>query len=841
MLVFYRMGDFYEMFYEDAKKGSELLGVALTVRGKSADEPIPMAGVPVHAVEVYLAKLVKLGLSVAICEQVGDANNKGPIERAITRIVTPGTLTDAGLLDESSDNILCAITQENEGYFLAYADITQGIFYLSEPLSYEDLCAEVERLHPAEILLPEKLRLSVPNEWTRPKRQGDWYFDPQSALRLLCEYYQVQHLQGFGLRDDEAGIGACGCLLQYLYDTHKTQLPPLKPIKRAQVQDFIHMDAVTRRNLELEYTLAGDSKNSLVGVMNRCATAFGARLLKRWVHQPLIDAQKINERLDAVEALLNHAPLDNVRRLLKNAGDIERIATRIAMKSARPRELAQLRDTLITLPKLSECLSITEKTPALAAIVRSLKQHGAMRKLLCRALVEVPPIVLKDGGIFAKGYLPELDELLRLSQDSSALMFDLEGQYREKTGIAHLKIGFNRVHGFYIDIPRSQSARVPIEWTRRQTLKGNERYISDELKRLEDKVLNAKDEALRLEIRAYEELLSTLDAHREAWYELGHILSRLDVFLGLADLAKKEGYVRPTFSDKAMLNIQAGRHPVVELTRDTPFIANDLSLNSKRQLLLLTGPNMGGKSTYMRQNAIITILACIGSFVPAQKAQIGKITQIFTRIGASDDLAGGRSTFMVEMTETANILNNANANSLVIMDEIGRGTGTFDGLSLAWASAVQLATQNQSLTLFATHYFELTSLDKQYKNIANIHLQAVENHEDIVFLYHVEEGAASKSYGIQVARLAGVPLAVVHQAQRKLRELENVQEVGAQRMAQASIWQDKTETVSSVTHPALREGEKSVLHALNDVDVDNLSPREAQALLYQWKTMLKDQ
>lgn len=841
-LVLYRMGDFYELFFDDAKRGAQLLGISVTTRGKSAGEPIPMAGVPVHALENYLAKLVRQGVSAVICEQIGDpATSKGPVERAVTRIITPGTLTDEALLDEQRDNILLCLYPHKDRYHIAYADISSARFSLSDPLSEDRLRAELERLRPAEILMPESCRLALHPDQKRPQRQPDWYFDHSSALNLLHNHFGVETLNGFGFDDQDPALRPAGCLLQYLHDTHKQHCPTLNPPKRDSEQAHLVIDAVTRRNLEIEYTLSGDSKRSLIGVINHCQSPAGTRTLKRWLNQPLTNHQAINARLDSVQALKDSDQRDTINTLIKDCADIERIATRISLRSARPRELAQLRDTLTRLPELHQLLAKPAHQATLIKTLRQpLKQQPQLQRLLKQALVEAPPITLKDGGIFAPRYNAELDQLNHLARDSQSILADMEQTERQQSAIANLKMGYNRVHGFYIEIPRSQSEHAPAHWIRRQTLKSTERYITDELKQLEDKVLHARDQALALERQLYEQLLTSLDTHRDWLYTCATSLASLDTLSAFATLAQHHDYQRPSFHNKLGIEVIQGRHPVVEQYSDTPFIANDLSLSKRRQLLIVTGPNMGGKSTYMRQNALITLLAHAGSFVPAQQATFGIIHRIFTRIGASDDLAGGRSTFMVEMTETANILHNADQHSLVIMDEVGRGTGTFDGLSLAWASAEALSQDNQALTLFATHYFELTALAEHHKNIANVHLSAVEHQADIVFMHQVQNGAASKSYGLQVARLAGIPTNVLHHAQQKMHQLEQEREQGSKRLQQLDLLaEEPPSTKSQHASTPISPAQQALLKQLNSLDPNNLSPKAAHELLYQWQKTLK--
>lgn len=834
-LLLYRMGDFYEMFYQDARRGGELLGISVTTRGQSAGTPIPMAGVPVHALETYLAKLVKQGVSAVICEQIGDpAESKGPVARAVTRVITPGTLTDEALLDESRDNILLALFPDHDRYYLAYADITRGVFQLSSALGEERLRAEIERLRPAEMLMPESCNPPDFPDQKRPRRQPDWYFDRDSALDLIKTHYNVKTLDGFGIDPTEPSLCAAGCLLQYLYDTHKQTVPPLDPPHLDATSEYLILDTVTRRNLEIEYTLAGDPKHSLIGTINRCQSAAGTRTLKRWINQPLSEHERIKTRHEGVAALLRDTELDALRALLRDTADVARITTRITLGSARPRELAQLRETLDRAPEIAAVLAqAAKKSALLAAHMPVLEAQQTIAAKLHAALVEVPPLTLKDGGIFAPGYLPELDQLIKLSEHSETLLAEMAEKEKAASGIANLKIGYNYVHGYYIDIPRSQADVAPERWRRRQTLKNSERYITAELKALEERVLTAREQALALEKKAYEELLATLDKEREALFALARALAESDVLASFALLARDHDYQRPEFVATPCLHVIAGRHPVVERKSEVPFISNDLSLDKRRQLLMLTGPNMGGKSTFMRQNALIVILAHAGSFVPAKAAKIGTIGRVFTRIGASDDLAGGRSTFMVEMNETANILNNADEKSLVIMDEIGRGTGTFDGLSLAWASAVELATDNHALTLFATHYFELTALADSHKNVANIHLSAVEEKDEIVFLHRVEPGAASKSYGLQVAKRAGVPQAVIHQAQLKLRQLESERQIGSKRMKQEELLPHAA--VKAPAPPQIPEQLRRLIRILRETDLDDMTPKAAHELLYALK------
>jgi DNA mismatch repair protein MutS len=821
ILLFYRMGDFYELFYEDAKKAAALLDISLTKRGQSAGEPIPMAGVPYHAVEGYLARLVQLGESVAICEQVGDpATSKGPVERKVVRIVTPGTVTDEALLNERQDNLLCAISESRSHFGLAQLDLTSGRFLLNQVSHADDLAALLQRLNPAELLYPENFSLPQLTERKGARRRPVWEFDLTSAERLLCQQFGTRDLQSFGVQEAPVALMAAGCLMQYVNDTQRAQLPHLRSIALERADDFIVLDAATRRNLELTTTLSGQTEHTLAAVLDKTQTAMGSRLLKRWIHAPLRDRSKLNLRLDAVQELTEDYPL--LQPSLKQIGDIERIRARLALRSARPRDFARLRQALSILPELQ--LNLTH------ANSRLLQQHQQatqpmpeLATLLQRAIVESPPVLIRDGGVIAAGYHAELDEWRALADGASDYLQQLEQRERERTGISSLKVGFNKIHGFYIETGRSADTRVPPEYVRRQTLKNNERYIIPELKEYEDKVLGSQSKALALEKQLYDALFDAVSPYLAQLQQLAQALCELDVLCSFAECAVLYNYCRPQLTEQIGIQLTQARHPVVEQVLKDPFIANPLQLDPSRRMLMITGPNMGGKSTYMRQTALIALMAAIGSFVPAEQAVIGPIDRIFTRIGASDDLASGRSTFMVEMTETATILHHATAQSLVLMDEIGRGTSTYDGLSLAWACADYLANRLQALTLFATHYFELTSLAQQLPAVANVHLDAVEHGEGIVFMHHVQEGAASKSFGLQVAQLAGVPRPVIQLARQKLRQLEqNGPLTSAEPVAQLELLAPE--------HPLLTQ--------LRQLNPDEFSARQALDYLYQLKQQL---
>ncbi|WP_370278602.1 DNA mismatch repair protein MutS [Pontibacterium sp.] len=833
-LVFYRMGDFYELFYDDAKKAAQLLDISLTARGKSAGEPIPMAGIPYHAAEGYVAKIVRAGESVVICEQVGDpATSKGPVERAVARIVTPGTVSDEALLDEQSDNLLVAVHQLQDTYGLAIVDISSGRFSLLEVEGDEPLLSEIERLRPSEILFSEEGSLGLLLSDKRGLRpQAPWHFEEETALRLLCKQFNVQDLGGFGCDHLEIAICAAGCLLQYAKETQRTELPHIRRIQVETRSDSVVLDAATRKNLELDINLGGGKDNTLASVLDRCKTPMGSRLLRRWLNRPLRNRSVLLARQDVIRWQREQYRFETLQGLLRHIGDLERILARIALRSARPRDLERLKNSLAILPELQIALSSTDsvRSQELAALISEFPQ---LAELLQRAVIENPPVVVRDGGVIAEGYDEELDELRGLSENAGNYLVDLETRERERTGIATLKVGYNRVHGYYIEIGRANSDQAPAEYIRRQTLKNAERFITPELKEFEDKALSAKSRALAREKALYENLVETIAEQLPALQDSAAALSELDVLSNLTERADTLNYCAPVLTEDAQLQIQGGRHPVVESVLDEPFVSNKLELDQSRHMLIITGPNMGGKSTYMRQAALITLLAHIGSYVPADSATIGIVDRIFTRMGSSDDLAGGRSTFMVEMTETANILHNATERSLVLMDEVGRGTSTFDGLSLAWSCAEYLAQQVKAFTLFATHYFELTTLPDQLPGVHNVHLTAVEHNDHIVFMHEVQEGPASQSYGLQVAQLAGVPQHVIQYAREKLVHLEQDASGNPQTMTVTTPPPPppmQNDMFNSAPHPVVTE--------LESVSPDDLTPRQALELLYQLKQKL---
>ena len=825
MLLFYRMGDFYELFHDDAEKASRLLGITLTRRGASAGEAIQMAGVPYHSAEQYLAKLVKLGEAVAICEQVGDpAKSKGPVERQVARILTPGTLTDSALLDDTRDNVLVALCPGEEVLGLARMNLASGQFVLNE-ISPHLLMQELERIGPAELLLPDDFAHAAVDATKCPKRRlAPWQFDLDSATQSLTRQFNTYDLGGFGGADLTVAISAAGALLDYLKHTQRTALPHIQGLTVEQSAAFVQLDAATRRNLEIDLTLRGEPTPTLYSLLDTTETAMGARLLRRWLHHPLRDRQQIAARHEAIGELIDRQGHADLRLALRPIGDIERMTSRVALRTARPRDLSGLRESLRQLPVLQDHLRQSAAS-GLQAIVADLEAPVEALALLTRAIQPEPSVVLREGGVIAEGFDAELDELRAIQTNCGEFLLAFEAAEKARTGIANLKVEYNSVHGFYIELSRSQAEHAPAEYRRRQTLKNAERYITPELKTFEDKVLSANERALAREKALYDEVLDQLLPFIAALQRNAHAVAELDVLCTFAERAQALNFVAPEFTDEAMIEIVSGRHPVVEQLAQ-PFIANDTRLSPYRQLLLITGPNMGGKSTYMRQTALIVLLAHCGCFVPATSAKIGPVDRIFTRIGASDDLAGGRSTFMVEMTETANILHNASEHSLVLLDEIGRGTSTFDGLALAWACARHLLERNRAYTLFATHYFELTRLAEDYKQVANVHLDAVEHGDGIVFLHSVEEGPASQSYGLQVAQLAGIPKSVVAAAKRRLVQLEQ-QSIAAG--PQADLFA-APEASAPPPHPALE--------ALMDVDPDDLSPKQALEILYKLKGLL---
>lgn len=817
MLLLYRMGDFYELFFDDARRAALLLDLTLTHRGQSADKPIPMAGVPYHAVENYLARLLKKGESVAICEQIGDpATSKGPVERQVTRIVTPGTITDEALLDARRDTILLALCQQQNHFGLAWVDLSGGRFHLLQVDDEAQLHAMLCRLQPAEILLPESLIMTGLQSYATKTRPA-WEFDPQHAQRLLSDQFSMSHLHGSNYKDYAATFPAAGCLLTYLQTTQRQALPHLKHLTLEKNEDYLQVDAATQKHLELFVNYQGGRENTLLAVIDHTATAMGSRLLKRWLGRPLRQLAPIKQRQNAILELITNKQDVTLQPIMRQLCDVERIASRIALKSARPRDLTQLRQTLSLLPELHQSLNNNQ-----AELTREIRQHlkpqPELLDLLNTALVDNPPMLIRDGGVIATGFDEELDELRALSENANGKLLELENNEKIRSGLSSLKFGYNRVQGYFIELSRLQSEKAPANYQRKQTLKNVERYITPELKTFEEKVLSAQVKALAREKWLYENLLLETLEYLPELSLLAQSIAQLDVVTNFAERAQSLQWCCPVMIAENSIEIKGGSHPVIEQILQEQFIANNLVINQQHPMLLITGPNMGGKSTYMRQNALIVLLAHLGSFVPASEARIGNIDKIFTRIGASDDLASGQSTFMVEMTETAHILRQATANSLILIDEIGRGTSTHDGMALAYATCAYLADTIKAYTLFSTHYFELTELPKQFPGIQNKHLQAGLVKGRIVFLYQVEDGPANRSYGLEVAQLAGIPDAVLNMATEHLGKT----------LKPASDSKQTTLTIQS---------ESPVLTLLSRLDPDQLSAREALDLIYQLKAL----
>ena len=829
-LLFYRMGDFYELFYSDAEKASALLEITLTARGKSGGSPIPMCGIPYHAADRYLAKLVEHGVSVAICEQIGDpATSKGPVERKVVRLITPGTLSDEALLNELQDNQLLAIARGQDNYGLAWLDLSSGRFNILEVSDLDSLLSEVARIRPAELLVAEDADFMPHVTGMKGlRKRPPWEFDLDNAQRLLNRQFQTESLEGFGCTHMHSAIVAAGCLLNYARETQHSELPHLRGLHVESTDDSLILDTISRRNLEIDRTLEGKREHTLMALLDHCATSMGSRFLNRWLQRPIRQHDILQARQAAVATLLDNYHFEHLQTLIKPIGDIERILSRIGLRSARPRDLSRLHQALLCLPELNDALHSME-APRLQALLAHIQPYPELEALLDRAICENPPVVVREGGVIADGYSSELDELRKLSTNASDFLSDLEQKEKARTGLSTLKVGYNRVHGYYIEISRLQSQEVPADYVRRQTLKNAERFITPTLKEYEEKVLSARSRSLALEKQLYDEVLEQVAEDLAALQQTAFAIAELDVLCNFAERANTLEFTRPTLSREPGISISQGRHPVVESVVTDAFVPNDLELGPQRNMLMITGPNMGGKSTYMRQTAIIVLLAHTGSFVPAEAATIGPIDRIFTRIGSSDDLAGGRSTFMVEMTETANILHNATASSLVLMDEIGRGTSTFDGLSLAWATAMHIASRIRAFTLFATHYFELTALPELAPGIANVHLKAAEHDKGIIFLHTVAEGPASQSYGLQVAQLAGIPRDVIQRAREKLQSLE-----------QDSHHRDAVASAQPLQNELFRaEPPHPALEMLRELDPDGLSPRQAHDLLYRLQQLLE--
>ncbi|MDF1763367.1 MAG: DNA mismatch repair protein MutS [Oleibacter sp.] len=871
-ILFYRMGDFYELFFDDAKRAAQMLDITLTARGQSGGQPIPMAGVPFHAAESYIAKLVKQGVSVAIAEQIGDpATSKGPVERKVVRVLTPGTLTDEAFLDEHRDNLLVAVCALKQRFGLATLEISSGRFSVLEIDGEDALLAEIERLRPAELLFPEDqlFHTDVSNR-AGAKHMAPWHFEADTAMRLLTTQLNTKDLRGFGCDGMKVAIRAAGALLHYAQDTQRNSLPHIRSISVEHPDDAIIIDPASRRNLEIDINQKGDGLYTLAWVMDKTATAMGSRLLRRWLNRPIRDQQILAQRQGLIAQCLNGYAHEELHKTLRSIGDVERILSRVALGSARPRDLARLRDALSAIPEVRRVLA-TFDNPLSTSLQERAIEFPQWVARLTSAIIENPPVVIREGGVIAEGYDSELDELRGLSENAGDYLVKLEQRERERTGISTLKVGYNRVHGYFIEISKAQSDAAPVDFIRRQTLKNAERFITPELKEFEDKALSAKSRALSREKLLYEQLLSDLAEDLIPLQVCAAALSELDVIVCLAERADTLRLNAPQLVSDSVVDIRQGRHPVIESLITDPFVANDTCLTNDTRMQIITGPNMGGKSTYMRQVALITLLAHIGSYVPAEHCELGPIDRIFTRMGSADDVAGGRSTFMVEMTETANILHNATRNSLVLMDEVGRGTSTFDGLSLAWAAAAFLAEKTHAFTLFATHYFEMTALPEQYPTSVNVHLKATEHDERIIFLHSVKLGPASQSYGLQVAQLAGVPPEVIAQARAQLKQLEQ-QSLGHhgwgnQGRGQREHIEEENQTgividnqgrtipskeSASARKKVLGSQHKSPLqddlfaikqksaveNALSDIDTDDLTPRAALELIYKLKSLI---
>ena len=827
-LVFYRMGDFYEMFYEDAKQASELLDISLTTRGQSAGQPIPMCGIPYHAAEGYIAKIVNSGRAVAVAEQVGDpTTSKGPVDRKVVRVVTPGTLTDEALMQANQDHLLVATFKLQDIYGIASLDMSSGRFAVTEANTADELQTQLQRLRPAELLFDESNEIiDHIQEWPCRRPQASWNFTYDTALRILSHQFNTRDLSGFGCETMHAAICAAGCLLNYAKETQRGDLPHLRNLQIELPQDTLILDGPSRKNLEIDLNIQGGEQFTLAAALDTTATPMGGRLLRRWLNNPLRNIEVLEQRQDFICQMLTSDKTEDLQLGLKPIGDMERILARIALRSARPRDLSRLCASLRALPHIQVSLSPLESKRA-QSLANDISEFPATVDLLMRAIVDNPPVIIRDGGVIAKGYDEELDQLRGLSQNAGQFLLDLETQERERTGLSTLKVGYNRVHGYYIEISRLQSAQAPSEYVRRQTLKNAERFITPELKSFEDRALSSKSRSLAREKALYEDLIEDLATQLQQLQQASDGVSELDVLCCLAERAMCLDLNRPSLKLEPGIDIRQGRHLVVEQLISDPFVANDTRLCATSSMMMITGPNMGGKSTYMRQVALIVIMAQIGAYVPALEASIGIVDRVFTRMGSSDDLAGGRSTFMVEMTETANILNNASAQSLVLMDEVGRGTSTFDGLSLAWSCALNLARDIGALTLFATHYFEMTQLSEQLAQVENVHLDATEHDDNIIFMHKVLPGPASKSYGLQVAKLAGVPHQVIDEARQKLNYLEQSEHKQTSAIAKNTLLEtpQQSDLFSHLAHPieALLESHKA----------DELTPRQALELIYQ--------
>lgn len=834
ILLFYHVGDFYELFFDDARKISRLLDITLTRRGSSNGEPVPMAGVPIHAADNYIARLVRLGESIAICNQIGTSETaSGPVHREVVRVITPGTLIEDNLLEEHRDNLIVAIADcnnaEEPAYGLAVLDLSSGRFILKMLSGNATLASEIARLSPAECIISEDWH--PPSSVNGLQKRPAWAFDLDTCTELLCRQLKVMNLHGFGCADMPAAICAAGALLQYVKDMQKSALPHIQSLKVEHADEYLFLDKTSRTCLEIETALSGDVRHSLTGIHRHTVTAMGTRCLNRWFSQPMRCCPTLLQRQEMVGALRDNPELDDWRDVLGQTTDIERILSRLALEKARPHDFIGLLNTLRLLPAIKSRLAGLP-IPMTKTLGAAMQPQPDMIALLERAIMDNPPATIRDGGVIKAGYSEELDALRNSGQNTDRFLLELEARERKNARAGGLKIAYNRIHNYYIEIPRAQASRIPPEYQRIQTLKNTERYMIPELKTLGQKIVSAHEQALAKEKQLYQELQRLFHPRLNILQKIALALAQTDVLTALAWCAKRYRYEKPAFTDTAGIKIIAGRHPVVERFISEDFVANDVCLDAKHKMLMITGPNMGGKSTYMRQIAQIVLLAHVGAYVPAQSAQIGHIDQILTRIGASDDIASGRSTFMVEMMEAANILNNATENSLVIMDEIGRGTSTFDGLSLAWGCAEHLARHNRSFTLFATHYFELTMLSNELDVVRNVHIDAMEHKEQIIFLHQVKDGAASHSYGIQVARLAGIPQDVIDIARTRLAKMEAQQPMTIQQGSNSQLpltLPPSAQRPNAAEHPLLAE--------IKHLQPDEISPKEALQFLYHLKDL----
>ncbi|MYD81063.1 MAG: DNA mismatch repair protein MutS [Gammaproteobacteria bacterium] len=824
-LLFYRMGDFYELFFDDAVVAAELLEITLTSRGRKSGNPIPMCGVPFHAVDNYLNRLVSMGRSVVICEQVGDPNaTRGPVERKVQRIVTPGTLTEDALLDSDRESVLVAISATRSRFRnagLAWINLSTGSFVGAEVKSYADLVAILESINPTEVLIPE----GCTEVWSdAAQRELDpLRFDHSLGKTSLTKHFGTKDLNGFGFSDKPQAVGAAAAALSYAQDACRQPLDFIDGIQLHANQSTLHMDAQTRRNLEINRRISSpESSGTLFDVLNFTATPMGSRLLRQWLNEPSAIVEEVHDRHDLVEAILTTKSYNSFTRELRPIGDMHRTVTRVALKSASPRDLQRIKLSAQCYDEIKELISDLGNETEIDKFER-LPDLSDISNLIEHAIVEEPPAFVRDGGMIASGFDAELDELRAIRSHASEFLQDLERRERERTGVSTLRVGHNRVHGYYIEVTRTQSAEMPENYVRRQTLKNTERFVTEELWEFEEKYVRSETDALAREKELYSELLTQLEKSASELRVVSEALARVDVLNSFAIAARERGYTRPEFTNEPVLTIEEGKHPVLAANAEMDFVPNSLELNELRRMLVVTGPNMGGKSTYMRQTALIVILAYAGSFVPANRALIGPIDGIFTRIGASDDLSAGQSTFMVEMTETANILHNASSSSLVLLDEIGRGTSTYDGLALAMAVAHAMAQRVQSFTLFSTHYFELTALADNLKTVHNVHLSAIEHNRKVVFLHSVQEGPASQSYGIHVARLAGIPGKVLQQARNQLHRLEQLAIKNGE-----SDYMDLFES-----HLEQENYDHPVIERLRRLNLDEVSPKSAHDLLYE--------